>query len=228
MSSKLLNYPAATTNPHLASGTGPSSGGSSAPGNPTVAGQLNLENLQLDDILCTVCQSVLVEPVFLPCQHRFCRNCLSGTIEKNNLNCPCCRKRFGTWYRNASRVNKLVHEQLWSAIQRQFREYLEEDGGAPGRCNGNGGTGGGNGIVTSCFVPRKFAHGFLLNCNLGLFNIDRMIEKVVLICAKWKMVTKKNLWALFIFRSVNLASVCGYLIANFVFAIYFFLIYLFK
>uniref|UniRef100_A0A8D8IGH7 RING-type E3 ubiquitin transferase n=3 Tax=Culex pipiens TaxID=7175 RepID=A0A8D8IGH7_CULPI len=153
MSSKLLNYPAATSNPHLASGTGPSSGGSSAPGNATVAGQLNLENLQLDDILCTVCQSVLVEPVFLPCQHRFCRNCLSGTIEKNNLNCPCCRKRFGTWYRNASRVNKLVHEQLWSAIQRQFREYLEEDGGAPGRCNGNGGTGGGNGIVTSCFVP---------------------------------------------------------------------------
>ncbi|XP_039452123.1 uncharacterized protein LOC120431036 [Culex pipiens pallens] len=153
MSSKLLNYPAASSNPHLASGTGPSSGGSSAPGNATVAGQLNLENLQLDDILCTVCQSVLVEPVFLPCQHRFCRNCLSGTIEKNNLNCPCCRKRFGTWYRNASRVNKLVHEQLWSAIQRQFREYLEEDGGAPGRCNGNGGTGGGNGIVTSCFVP---------------------------------------------------------------------------
>lgn len=154
MSSKLLNYPAATSNPHLASGTGPSSGGSSTAGSATTAGQLNLENLQLDDILCTVCQSVLVEPVFLPCQHRFCRNCLSGTIEKNNLNCPCCRKRFGTWYRNASRVNKLVHEQLWSAIQRQFREYLEEDGGGSGRCNGDGGgTAGGNGIVTSCFVP---------------------------------------------------------------------------
>lgn len=165
MSSKLLNYPAAASNPHLApsSGTGPSTangaGGSSA-GSASAAGQLNLENLQLDDILCTVCQSVLVEPVFLPCQHRFCRNCLSGTIEKNNLNCPCCRKRFGTWYRNASRVNKLVHEQLWSAIQRQFREYLEEDGGegggGSGRCNGDGRGGGGttgNGIVSSCFVP---------------------------------------------------------------------------
>lgn len=162
MSSKLLNYPAATSNPHLAppSSTGPSSGtvaagtgGSSAgSGSGLVAAGLNLENLQLDDILCTVCQSVLVEPVFLPCQHRFCRNCLSGTIEKNNLNCPCCRKRFGTWYRNASRVNKLVHEQLWSAIQRQFREYLEEDGGA-GRCNGDGGGTTGNGIVGNCFVP---------------------------------------------------------------------------
>lgn len=161
MSSKLLNYPAATSNPHLAS-SGTSSGAAatgtgSSTGSGSVAAGLNLENLQLDDILCTVCQSVLVEPVFLPCQHRFCRNCLSGTIEKNNLNCPCCRKRFGTWYRNASRVNKLVHEQLWSAIQRQFREYLEEDGtngGGSGRCNGDGGgTGAGNGIVGSCFVP---------------------------------------------------------------------------
>lgn len=162
MSSKLLNYPAATSNPHLASSatsSGAATGtGASSAGSGSVAAGLNLENLQLDDILCTVCQSVLVEPVFLPCQHRFCRNCLSGTIEKNNLNCPCCRKRFGTWYRNASRVNKLVHEQLWSAIQRQFREYLEEDGapggGGSGRCNGDGGgTGTGNGIVGSCFVP---------------------------------------------------------------------------
>lgn len=146
MSSKLLNYPSASSNPHLATGSG--AGGTAGARGVVGHGssQLNFENLQLDDILCTVCQSVLVEPVFLPCQHRFCRNCLSGTIEKNNLNCPCCRKRFGTWYRNASRVNKLVHEQLWSAIQNQFRDYLEEDGGT--RCNGNGSS-------TSCFVPRK-------------------------------------------------------------------------
>ncbi|XP_058447660.1 uncharacterized protein LOC131428038 [Malaya genurostris] len=140
MSSKLLNYPSASSNPHLTTG---SSAGSTTGEHGSA--QLNFENLQLDDILCTVCQSVLVEPVFLPCQHRFCRNCLSGTIEKNNLNCPCCRKRFGTWYRNASRVNKLVHEQLWNAIQSQFRDYLEEDGA---RCNGNGSTG-------SCFVPQS-------------------------------------------------------------------------
>lgn len=145
MSSKLLNYPAASSNPHLAPGSssGPAASSRSA-GHGSA--QLNFENLQLDDILCTVCQSVLVEPVFLPCQHRFCRNCLSGTIEKNNLNCPCCRKRFGTWYRNASRVNKLVHEQLWNAIQNQFRDYLEEDNGT--RCNGNGSVG-------SCFVPQN-------------------------------------------------------------------------
>nr|XP_029724630.1 uncharacterized protein DDB_G0284459 [Aedes albopictus] len=150
MSSKLLNYPSAGANPHLGAGGGSSAGSSTANRNGTTIGHgsslLNLENLQLDDILCTVCQSVLVEPVFLPCQHRFCRNCLSGTIEKNNLNCPCCRKRFGTWYRNASRMNKLVHEKLWNAIQSQFRDYLDEDGA--GRCNGNGSVG-------SCFVPQS-------------------------------------------------------------------------
>ncbi|XP_055602581.1 E3 ubiquitin-protein ligase rnf168-like [Uranotaenia lowii] len=165
MSSKLLNYPTAGSNPHHlgvggSSGAGGSAGGSvTGSGSSSRSGQLNFENLQLDDILCTVCQSVLVEPVFLPCQHRFCRNCLSGTIEKNNLNCPCCRKRFGTWYRNASRVNKLVHQQLWSAIQSQFRDYLEDDGGGgadgsgtgTNRCNGNGSAG-------SCFVPHAEIH----------------------------------------------------------------------
>lgn len=147
MSSKLLNYPSASSNPHLATGSSAAGSAAGSRNGGHGSSQLNFENLQLDDILCTVCQSVLVEPVFLPCQHRFCRNCLSGTIEKNNLNCPCCRKRFGTWYRNASRVNKLVHEQLWSAIQSQFRDYLEEDGA---RCNGNGSAG-------TCFVPRKYS-----------------------------------------------------------------------
>lgn len=153
MSSKLLNYPAASSNPHLSAGTSGSTAGARNGTTSHGSAQLNFENLRLDDILCTVCQSVLVEPVFLPCQHRFCRNCLSGTIEKNNLNCPCCRKRFGTWYRNASRVNKLVHEQLWNAIQSQFRDYLDEDGS--GRCNGNGSTGG-------CFLPRKCILYFFL------------------------------------------------------------------
>ncbi|XP_052869211.1 E3 ubiquitin-protein ligase rnf168-like [Anopheles cruzii] len=130
MSSKLLNYAAAssTTSAHSrfvndtkrrATVVVPGDASSSAP--------WNYDNLQLSDILCPVCQSLAVEPVFLPCQHLFCRSCLRVTIETNNLNCPCCRKRFGTWYRNASRGNTLVHERLWQAIQSQFRERLHEE-----------------------------------------------------------------------------------------------------
>uniref|UniRef100_A0A2M4BFN1 RING-type E3 ubiquitin transferase n=1 Tax=Anopheles marajoara TaxID=58244 RepID=A0A2M4BFN1_9DIPT len=121
MSSKLLNFPAATTTRFVSNSTASSS--TRIP--PSVA--WNYDNLRLAEVLCPVCQSVLVEPVFLPCKHLFCRDCLSGTIEKNSLCCPCCRKRFGTWYRHASRGNTLVHERLWEAIQSQFRDLLEDD-----------------------------------------------------------------------------------------------------
>ncbi|XP_035775469.1 uncharacterized protein LOC118457757 [Anopheles albimanus] len=120
MSSKLL-FPAATAKRFVSNSTTSSS--SRIP--PSVA--WNYDNLRLAEVLCPVCQSVLVEPVFLPCEHLFCRDCLSGTIEKNSLCCPCCRKRFGTWYRHASLRNTLVHERLWEAIQSQFRDLLEDE-----------------------------------------------------------------------------------------------------
>ncbi|XP_049548951.1 uncharacterized protein LOC125959946 [Anopheles darlingi] len=123
MSSKLLNFPAATTTRFVSNSTTSSSNSSRIPSSVV----WNYDNLRLAEVLCPVCQSVLVEPVFLPCKHLFCRDCLSGTIEKNSLCCPCCRKRFGTWYRHASRGNTLVHERLWEAIQSQFRDLLEDE-----------------------------------------------------------------------------------------------------
>uniref|UniRef100_A0A182NQL4 RING-type E3 ubiquitin transferase n=1 Tax=Anopheles dirus TaxID=7168 RepID=A0A182NQL4_9DIPT len=128
MYSKVLNYPAASsaTSAHSRFVAGSSAAVVSSSAS-TSSSSFNFDNLRLDDILCAVCQSVLVEPVYLPCHHLFCRNCIRETIETNNLYCPCCRKRFGTWYRHASRANELVHEQLWRAIQSQFREHLDED-----------------------------------------------------------------------------------------------------
>uniref|UniRef100_A0A182QA13 RING-type E3 ubiquitin transferase n=1 Tax=Anopheles farauti TaxID=69004 RepID=A0A182QA13_9DIPT len=126
MYSKVLNYPAASSATSAHSRFVASSSGAVLSSSASTS-SFNFDNLRLDDILCAVCQSVLVEPVYLPCQHLFCRNCIRETIETNNLNCPCCRKRFGTWYRHASRSNELVHEQLWRAIQNQFREHLDED-----------------------------------------------------------------------------------------------------
>uniref|UniRef100_A0A182JYY4 RING-type E3 ubiquitin transferase n=1 Tax=Anopheles christyi TaxID=43041 RepID=A0A182JYY4_9DIPT len=127
MFSKVLNYPAASSASNAHSRFVATSSAIVSSSASTSSSSFNYDNLRLDDILCAVCQSVLIEPVFLPCQHLFCRNCIRGTIETNKLYCPCCRKRFGTWYRNASRANELVHEQLWRAIQSQFREHLDED-----------------------------------------------------------------------------------------------------
>uniref|UniRef100_A0A182J1B8 RING-type E3 ubiquitin transferase n=1 Tax=Anopheles atroparvus TaxID=41427 RepID=A0A182J1B8_ANOAO len=150
MSSKLLNYPSATSTTSAHSRFVNNS--SSAVTSNAIASScsFNYDNLRLDEILCPVCSSVLVEPVYLPCQHLFCRNCLSETIEKNKLNCPCCRKRFGTWYRNASRVNKLVHERLWQAIQSQFRDHLAEEG-VLGSTKGS--TNGTAQLEKSCYMP---------------------------------------------------------------------------
>ncbi|XP_050068969.1 uncharacterized protein LOC126557292 [Anopheles maculipalpis] len=127
MFSKVLNYPTASATANAHSSFVASSSAAISSSTSTRSSSFNYDNLRLDDILCAVCQSVLHEPVFLPCQHLFCRNCIRRTIETNNLYCPCCRKRFGTWYRNASRANEVVHEQLWQAIQSQFREHLDED-----------------------------------------------------------------------------------------------------
>ncbi|XP_058057948.1 E3 ubiquitin-protein ligase rnf168-like [Anopheles bellator] len=162
MSSKLLNYAAASsTNAHSrfvndtkrrATVVVPGDASSSAP--------WNYDNLQLADILCPVCQSLVVEPVFLPCQHLFCRNCLLATIETNNLNCPCCRKRFGTWYRNASRCNTLVHERLWQAIQSQFRERLHEEQAS---CGSSATVGSIHGLTMFHFAANKPAAYRLAN-----------------------------------------------------------------
>uniref|UniRef100_A0A182MNP0 RING-type E3 ubiquitin transferase n=1 Tax=Anopheles culicifacies TaxID=139723 RepID=A0A182MNP0_9DIPT len=127
MFSKVLNYPTTSNNANSHSRFVASTSEAVSTSTSTKSSFFNYDNLSYDDILCAVCQSVLNEPVFLPCEHLFCRNCIRETIETNNLYCPCCRKRFGTWYRNASRANELVHERLWRAIQSQFREHLEED-----------------------------------------------------------------------------------------------------
>lgn len=59
------------------------------------------------DYFCLKCSLILVEPVLLPCQHRFCLICLNESIRANILCCPHCSKRFGSWLRlkNASNVN---------------------------------------------------------------------------------------------------------------------------
>uniref|UniRef100_A0A6B2L610 RING-type E3 ubiquitin transferase n=1 Tax=Arcella intermedia TaxID=1963864 RepID=A0A6B2L610_9EUKA len=48
--------------------------------------------LRSDHLECTVCYSVFVEPLVLPCGHTFCKGCLASVKSKN---CPLCRLPFG-------------------------------------------------------------------------------------------------------------------------------------
>ncbi|XP_021200343.3 uncharacterized protein LOC110383776 [Helicoverpa armigera] len=86
---------------------------------------LKLEKLELKDVFCSICQSILIEPVTLPCFHDFCHRCFNGSIENNALCCPLCRLRIGSWLRTATKQKNLVNVELWNFIQSKFPQEIE-------------------------------------------------------------------------------------------------------
>ncbi|KAM3875068.1 E3 ubiquitin-protein ligase rnf168-like [Diretmus argenteus] len=92
------------------------------------------QGLSRADCLCTVCLDIFVEPVTLPCDHTFCKECFLETVDKATLCCPLCRRRVSTWARLNGRNNTLVNLQLWGQIQDAFplqcqRRLSGQDGG---------------------------------------------------------------------------------------------------
>lgn len=86
---------------------------------------LKLDKLQLKDVICSICQSILIEPVTLPCYHNFCHACFNGSIENNALCCPLCRLRIGSWLRTTTKQNNLVNDQLWNYISNMFSNEID-------------------------------------------------------------------------------------------------------
>lgn len=87
---------------------------------------LKLEKLQIRDVICSICQSILIEPVTLPCYHDFCKRCFHGSIENNALCCPLCRLRIGSWVRTATKQKSLVNDKLWNFIQDKFSQEINK------------------------------------------------------------------------------------------------------
>ncbi|XP_023934353.2 E3 ubiquitin-protein ligase RNF168 [Bicyclus anynana] len=87
---------------------------------------LKLEKLELSDIICSICQSILVEPVTLPCHHDFCQCCFNESIENNALCCPLCRLRISSWLRTATKQKSVVNYQLWNFIKTKFHEEIDK------------------------------------------------------------------------------------------------------
>ncbi|CAG4923753.1 unnamed protein product [Colias eurytheme] len=87
---------------------------------------LILEKLEIRDVICSICQSILIEPVTLPCYHDFCQRCFNGSIENNALCCPLCRLRIGSWVRTATKQKSLVNSKLWNFIQNKFPEEVDK------------------------------------------------------------------------------------------------------
>lgn len=83
------------------------------------------KNLSLDDVMCPICRSILIEPVTLPCNHKFCLPCFDGTMANANLVCPLCRIRVGSWLRRARKEKNLVNTELWKAIKSTFPQKVK-------------------------------------------------------------------------------------------------------
>ena len=66
---------------------------------PAANGRSELENLR-EQITCSICYNVFVEPKILPCHHTFCKQCLSDMILRGQrvrpaatrITCPTCRQ----------------------------------------------------------------------------------------------------------------------------------------
>ncbi|XP_046393094.1 E3 ubiquitin-protein ligase RNF169-like [Ischnura elegans] len=92
---------------------------------PSILGKNIKKPLTLVDVECPVCQDVFIEPVTLPCKHRFCFQCFDGTMENVSLQCPMCRTRVGGWLRAATKDNRVIDVKLWELIKCEFSEYVE-------------------------------------------------------------------------------------------------------
>merc|ERR1712037_475085 len=97
------------------------------------------ENLTFEEVHCVICQSILIEPVTLPCKcttrikTTVCRSCFLDMQDEAkstcNSACPVCRTRLSTWARRNSKekFTGSVNRSLEKAIQEQLPR-LESEG----------------------------------------------------------------------------------------------------
>lgn len=82
--------------------------------------KLNESVVSLSDFTCPICLEVITEPVQMPCKHELCLPCFEQMTDITNYQCPMCRMRISTWYRNAANAGTLVNKAREQLIQRLF------------------------------------------------------------------------------------------------------------
>lgn len=67
-----------------------------------------------NSIRCSVCTDVLKDPIFMPCGHHYCRQCIASHWAKpkiaKSFACPKCLKKFST--QSKMDLNSLISKQL--------------------------------------------------------------------------------------------------------------------
>lgn len=74
-----------------------------------------------DQLLCSICLDVLLQPVSTPCGHNFCMNCITNYWDRaTNCHCPTCTEHFQK--RPDLKVNTLILEVVTEFQLQQFSE----------------------------------------------------------------------------------------------------------
>ncbi|XP_069103655.1 E3 ubiquitin-protein ligase rnf168-like [Argopecten irradians] len=82
--------------------------------------------LAVEDCMCPICMSILIEPVTMPCSHTLCMPCFKQNVEEASLSCPLCRTRISVWARRATKNGNLVNEKLWNTIKTSYRDKVDK------------------------------------------------------------------------------------------------------
>ena len=83
------------------------------------------DKVELGDAMCSICLSLMVEPVVMPCQHALCLSCFNKTVDHANLACPICRMRISVWCRRNTKSKTIVDQTLWTFIKEKFPSHVE-------------------------------------------------------------------------------------------------------
>ena len=102
------------------------------------AQDLFLSDQNLTSVQCAVCTNLLKEPVALPCNHSFCRECIGRWIsDKENkheeVTCPMCRSAFQGHcdFKIAQETNNIImkcrRECGWTGNMNEEQKHFQQD-----------------------------------------------------------------------------------------------------
>ena len=90
--------------------------------------QIEVDPIETYDIFtCPICLDLLKHTMTTSCLHRFCRDCISNALSKNNKECPTCRKKIPSMrqLRHDAVFDQFIRE--WYPNQEEFDQKLLEE-----------------------------------------------------------------------------------------------------
>ncbi|XP_015111085.1 E3 ubiquitin-protein ligase RNF8 [Diachasma alloeum] len=84
-----------------------------------------VENILDEQLSCSICSEIFVNPTSLNCSHTFCQYCISSWNKKTKkANCPICRVRIKSM--NQSRVFDCLIEKMVSELSSELKKRREQ------------------------------------------------------------------------------------------------------